>query len=134
MDIDIINSLENYIDCNMYINDMFKNLDNKEMVYDEVIKYYNLPVCNRSVEKLFMIIPFRDKDKVAYVYANNQFDAVYIYNKMCGCLVPDTTAELILVRNTDRMLFHKDDNFISFEEQCENNDFGYSGENPIVEE
>jgi hypothetical protein len=114
---------EKYKYCNIHI----ENRNPKE-----VAEYYNSAVGERDTNNLYIVIPFKDMDKPAYIFAINEFDAVYIYNKICGCLVPETRAELV----NDNLLkqeLSKRKNIISFEEQCELNDFSYLGENPEVE-
>lgn len=53
-----------------------------DMTLDEFWKYYDSPVGLRLTNVLFLVVADGDYDKSVYVYANNEFDAVYIAQKM----------------------------------------------------
>lgn len=114
--------------------ELFKALINIHgEVCDEITAYYNSPVEDRYAINLFMIIPNRDLDKVNYIYAKNEFDAVFIYSKMCGCLVPDTFAIPVYGVFLEEGYNIKENTNITFKKQCELNCYVYEGDNPKVE-
>lgn len=116
--------LEEYRRANMYIPN--------NVTLEKIEDFYNTAVGERETKVLFTIIPDHDTDDIEYVYANNEMDAVYIYHKMCSCLVYDTVAVPIYRNVILEGYTHKEGHKITFKRQCELNKREPEGENPKV--
>ena len=122
-DIYISNDLVYCNNKNMY--------SDKDITIEEFNNYYSQPVGNRSTNVLFLVVGDGDFDKCGYVYANNEFDAVYIYQKMMRCYWFNIIAQPIY-NSFIHYAYVKKVNSISFETQCKLNNYSYE-ENPIIE-
>lgn len=102
-----------------------------DMTVEEFNNYYNSPVGDRPTDVLFIVIGDNDLDKAIFVYANDEFDAVYIAQKMMQCYWFNMIAQPIYGCFIDYAYTRKVYS-ISFQDQCKMNNFGYE-ENPIIE-